>query len=200
VDPTPTFARGLADGLQAEGFQVEEPESVKAWAVLQPKALLVACLDTEPDLLRWADSVDSIVTVAATSRDEVQALRMASALGCTSVFNRGRPRDFIVRCVVEAAGGHLLLPASILGTIAALIPSDEARLTKADIGVLRSLASGRSVGEAAYDLGYSRRQMYRHLNRIYARLGASNRTQALLLAVREGLILDDDMEDPRGRA
>jgi DNA-binding CsgD family transcriptional regulator len=44
------------------------------------------------------------------------------------------------------------------------------------------------VGELAESVGYSERAMYRQLRRLYERLGATNRTEALLQALRRGLI------------
>jgi DNA-binding NarL/FixJ family response regulator len=51
-----------------------------------------------------------------------------------------------------------------------------------EIGWLRDLANGVSVGRIAEGAGYSERMMFRLLRDLYARLGARNRTEALMLA------------------
>ena len=48
---------------------------------------------------------------------------------------------------------------------------------------LRSLSQGMTVDELADRAGYSERAMYRQLRRLYERLGAANRTEALLQAM-----------------
>jgi DNA-binding CsgD family transcriptional regulator len=53
---------------------------------------------------------------------------------------------------------------------------------------LRSLAAGETVAELSLRLGYSERELYRRLRRLYSKMGASGRTDALLRAVRWGLL------------
>jgi DNA-binding CsgD family transcriptional regulator len=56
---------------------------------------------------------------------------------------------------------------------------------------LRLLGQGGTVAALAQSAAYSEREIHRLLAGIYRRLGASNRTDALLRAERWGL-LDDD--------
>lgn len=53
---------------------------------------------------------------------------------------------------------------------------------------LRSLADSATVGRLARLSGYSEREMYRLLNRVYSRIGAQTRTEALLIAQRRGCL------------
>jgi DNA-binding CsgD family transcriptional regulator len=55
---------------------------------------------------------------------------------------------------------------------------------------LRYLADLGTVAGLARSLGCSEREMYRKLGGVYARLGASNRSEALELARRRGLLGD----------
>jgi DNA-binding CsgD family transcriptional regulator len=61
-------------------------------------------------------------------------------------------------------------------------------LTVEELTWLRSLAAGETVTELSLSLGYSERELYRRLRRLYTRMGASGRTDALLRAVRWGLL------------
>jgi DNA-binding NarL/FixJ family response regulator len=56
------------------------------------------------------------------------------------------------------------------------------------ISWLQALASGETVAELSLRLGYSEREMYRRLRRLYSRIGATGRTDALLRASRWGLL------------
>lgn len=54
--------------------------------------------------------------------------------------------------------------------------------------VLAELAGGLSNKEVAQRLGIEPSTVENHLNHIFRKLGAQNRTQAVVLAIRHGLI------------
>ena len=68
-----------------------------------------------------------------------------------------------------------------------------AGLTPREIEVLRLIARGAATAEVAAQLGISRKTAGTHIERIYAKTGASSRSTATLFALRSGLIggLDD---------
>jgi DNA-binding NarL/FixJ family response regulator len=63
-----------------------------------------------------------------------------------------------------------------------------AGLSDGEVEWLRALAGGQSVDELAWTSGYSSRTMYRRLSVVYRRLGARQRTAALLKAADMGLL------------
>ena len=65
---------------------------------------------------------------------------------------------------------------------------DQRGLTERHIEILQHLANGSTPGEAADHLGIAIKTLNNHLGVVYRRLGAKNVTQALLLALRLGLI------------
>jgi DNA-binding CsgD family transcriptional regulator len=68
-----------------------------------------------------------------------------------------------------------------------------AGLTPREIEVLGLIARGAATGDVASRLGISRKTAGTHIERIYAKTGASNRSTATLFALRSGLLgaLDD---------
>lgn len=83
------------------------------------------------------------------------------------------------------------LPTPTARTLAGALapPGDDAAV----LGVheeewLVALADGRTVAALARSAGYSQREMYRLLSDVYGRLGATTRTEALLIADRRGLL------------
>jgi len=66
--------------------------------------------------------------------------------------------------------------------------SGPAGLTPRELEVLRLIASGASTGQAARTLGISSKTAGTHVERIYAKTGASSRSTATLFALRHGLI------------
>ena len=61
-------------------------------------------------------------------------------------------------------------------------------LTPRELGVLRSLATGKTNRQIAHELHLSLSTVKRHLERIISKLGVSDRTQAAVKAVELGLI------------
>jgi DNA-binding CsgD family transcriptional regulator len=73
--------------------------------------------------------------------------------------------------------------------------SGPAGLTPRELEVLRLIARGASTGQAARTLGISSKTAGTHVERIYAKTGASSRSTATLFALRHGLIDELDPLD-----
>jgi two-component system, NarL family, response regulator LiaR len=69
-------------------------------------------------------------------------------------------------------------------------------LTRRERDVLELIARGRSNKRIALELGISEKTVKTHVGHLLAKLGVTDRTQAALLAVQQGL-LDDDGRDRR---
>jgi DNA-binding NarL/FixJ family response regulator len=65
---------------------------------------------------------------------------------------------------------------------------EQGSLTPRELGVLRSLATGKTNRQIAHELHLSLSTVKRHLERIISKLGVSDRTQAAVKAVELGLI------------
>ncbi|HET8614534.1 MAG TPA: response regulator transcription factor [Actinomycetales bacterium] len=61
-------------------------------------------------------------------------------------------------------------------------------LTARELDVLTCLGEGRSVAQVAQRLHLSESTVKTHVSRVYEKLGAANRTQAVMAAVRLGLL------------
>jgi HD-GYP domain-containing protein (c-di-GMP phosphodiesterase class II) len=71
-----------------------------------------------------------------------------------------------------------------------------AGLTTREVEVLRLVARGLSYRQVAERLVISRKTASNHVERIYAKIGVSNRAMASLFAVKHGLLLADALHDP----
>ena len=70
----------------------------------------------------------------------------------------------------------------------ALRPTAESGLTPRHVEILQQLAAGCTPTEAAEELGITIKTLNNHLGVAYRRLGTRNVTQAVLTAVRQGII------------
>ena len=61
-------------------------------------------------------------------------------------------------------------------------------LTPRETEVLRSLADGMSTPEIAEELGITRNTLRTHIHNIMGKLGARSKLEAVLTAIREGIV------------
>lgn len=90
-----------------------------------------------------------------------------------------------------AAGLSVGIPAMVSIMKDNILPEQEElidHLTDREIEVLQLLARGNSNKQIALDLLISEHTVKFHVSSIYSKLGASNRTEAVRLGVRRGLI------------
>lgn len=69
------------------------------------------------------------------------------------------------------------------------------RLTAKETLVLKLAASGRSNKEIAQELRLSPRTVQTHLASVFSKMGASSRTEAVIKALRLGVLSEADLED-----
>ena len=138
------------------------------------------------------------VVVAAGQLDPISVCDALDA-GATS-FLRLAPAtpDELIRTVREAARGEDSVPAEMLpGVLSGLerlarrhqaYPDTQPGFTEREVTVLRLLAEGWAVAEIAREMSYSERTIKNVVHDITVRLGLRNRTQAVAVAVRSGVI------------
>jgi DNA-binding NarL/FixJ family response regulator len=132
--------------------------------------------------------------VALTAHEEqpyVLAMLQAGASGYLTKSSRGRE---VVHAVRAAAAGETVFSPSIgrgvtrsaLGEGGPDVP-----LTPRERDVLFAAARGLGNKQIGVELGMSARTVQTHLTRVFAKLGVSSRTEAVLLAVQRGWVRAD---------
>jgi HD-GYP domain-containing protein (c-di-GMP phosphodiesterase class II) len=94
---------------------------------------------------------------------------------------------------LDQAAADAVLTAAGAGTRRRV--AGPAGLTPREIEVLGLIARGAATGDVAGQLGISRKTAGTHIERIYAKTGASSRSTATLFALRAGLLGLDDRPD-----
>lgn len=136
--------------------------------------------------------VDVVVLTMHADQSVIDAAFKAGAAGylvkdCTT-------DDIVATIEGVAAGDTVLSPdlATAMLASAAPLPAEpaagEALLTPREQDVLELIATGRSTNEVADALFISTKTVRHHLSSIYQKLESRDRTQALLTAVRMGII------------
>jgi DNA-binding NarL/FixJ family response regulator len=133
-----------------------------------------------------------------TGSGDTEELARGVESGASAVMYKSATLDEIVDAVRRLASGELLLTARAAMDLVHAAARDRARergareiaerLTPRERDVLHALADGLSDLEMAERLGLSKETIRTHMTRVMSRLGASSRLQALVIAVRYGLV------------
>lgn len=190
VDHSPAYRRGLELAFSEAGYEVDTPGDMGGWAASPGVRVLVATCRSGAEARRLAlaraRGTDA-VAVALLGDESPVAYREVLETGVEAAVARDAPLDCIVAVVRAALKGRTVLPSSVARTLARA-SENGGSFEDQHADWLRALARGVTVEELAESVGYSERAMYRQLRQLYERLGARNRTEALLQALRRGLI------------
>jgi two-component system, NarL family, response regulator DegU len=136
--------------------------------------------------------------VVLTMHDEDALREEAVRAGAAAFLTKDSSMQEVVTTAIATAAGEALsanLASSILNELrapqadAAIEPTAEpSPLTRREEEILQLIADGYSTSEVAGRLFISGKTVKNHLASIYAKLDARDRTQAVLSAVRIGII------------
>ncbi|GAA0505405.1 DNA-binding response regulator [Paractinoplanes deccanensis] len=191
ADPLPVFRHGVVEILRDAGFEPETPDDLFGWVRDEQTTVVVLTLKSEADwrtlegLRRTASDLVLIALLEEMSvRDSVRALRAGAACVMARDATPAAFRERF-RAVVR---GESVVPVDVLRelTAPATDPAVPDEPSPAERHWLRGLAQGATVGRLAAEAGYSERMMFRLLRDLYTRMGARDRTDALIMAQHRG--------------
>ncbi|MBO7940976.1 MULTISPECIES: response regulator [Streptomyces] len=210
VDDEPLVRAGLRAVLEAQPDIEVVGEAADGAAViplvrqLRPDVVamdvrmpLMDGIEATRAVLRSVADPPRIVVVTTFENDEYvyDALR-AGAAGF--LLKRARPAEIVHAVRLVAAGESLLFPASVRrmaadygdrgGNAAARDTLERARLTDREAEVLRLMTRGLSNAEIARRLVVGTETVKSHVSAVLAKLGARDRTQAVILAYESGFV------------
>lgn len=131
--------------------------------------------------------------VVLTSQGEDDILFRALETGASAFVGKTAPAEEILCAIRHAAVAAASFTATGLATAMARRQSTTARLALSprEREVLALLRDGESIPAIARTLYVSPSTAKTYVSRLYEKLGASNRSQALMAALRNGLIRSD---------
>jgi len=198
VDDHPIVTDGVVANLRA----ADEIEVVATGASAEDALALasaqrpdVLILDLELGERSGLDAIREIKAASPATRIVIFSAyageeRVASAFerGADSYVLKGTSSDELVAVVRAVAAGKPLIPGEIAAQLARAVRQPRRdRLTEREreiLGLLGAGLSNRAIGER---LGITERTVKFHVGEILARLGASNRAQAVAIAKARGL-------------
>ena len=188
----------LVDGFEVVGRVASGDEAVALAEEQRPDVFLMDValvgLNGLEATRQIVDRVPSVRVLVLTMHDDVATVARAVAAGAAGFVPKNAKREDLFRAVQSIADGngflHEQVTSRFLQSVGPLVESSLSaeRLTDRELEVLRHLSYGRSTKEIAKLLVVSEETVKTHLTRIYQKLGVGDRTAAVALALRRGLV------------
>jgi two-component system, NarL family, response regulator YdfI len=168
---------------------------------LQPDVVLVDLDSLADESMSPAIELDDMVHNSALVilTDDPGNFLAADALrsGVRAILPREATADAIVAAIEASVTGLVVLHPDALRSLLSPIPSGDQPelepsdqiLTPREIEVLRMIAEGLGNKEIASKLRISDHTVKFHISSIFAKLGASSRTEAVTIGIRGGMIM-----------
>jgi DNA-binding NarL/FixJ family response regulator len=196
VDDHPMVCEGVRSMLEPAGVQIAGEagtgeDALRMAAALEPDVVL---LDLElPDLdglavLRRLKALERpIAVLVVTMHDDPALVRRAVEGGAAGYVLKGVGRGELLSALEAVRhGGSVFDPSLLRATLSE--PKAGEALTSAEQEMLRLVAQGLTNREIGKRLHWSVGTVKKYLQRTLDKLGASDRTQAAVEAVKRGLL------------
>lgn len=199
VDDHELIRDGLAGVLELEpdmtvaGQAASVADALSAYAELAPDVVVADLqlqdgtgLDIVRSIRREDDTTGVVILTMHAGDDQIFAALEAGASG---FVGKDAPSGEVVRAARHAAvSPRSFVCAGLAQAMMRRATAESTRLTDREHDVLLLLADGLGAGEIGKRLYLSESTAKSHIAKIYHKLGAANRAQALVTAMRIGLL------------
>jgi DNA-binding NarL/FixJ family response regulator len=201
VDDHKLLRQGLRRAVEEAGFDVvgeagDGEEAVRLAAALRPDLVLMdvtmPVLDGIEATRRLRLTAPDARVVILTMHGEEETIDRALRAGAVAYLLKDCSTDQVAATLHAVAAGETDLSADLARSLLAELPGPEpalaTSLSQREVEVLQRFADGCSTVEVGERLYISAKTVKNHLASIYEKLDARDRTQAVLTAVRMGII------------
>jgi DNA-binding NarL/FixJ family response regulator len=196
VDDHPLLREGIAAvvGSEADIEVVAEAangtEAIEKFRALRPDVTL---MDIQMPVVNGLDAIVEIrkhfpearIIVLTTYSGDVQVAKAFKA-GASGYLLKSMLRKELVETIRSVHAGHRRIPPEIAVGMAEHYADDH--LTAREIDILKQVAAGNANKMVADNLHISEETVKSHMRSILSKLGANDRTHAVTIAIKRGII------------
>lgn len=184
-------------GMKVVGTAANGAEAVRLAQELQPDVILLDLVMPQMDGVQATKEIKKVWPQARilvlTSFAEDHMVFSAIKAGATGYMMKDTSSDALIQAIRDTYLGKPALGPGIARKLMDDIQEREGGaeetgdLTERETEILQQMALGKTNQEIADELYLSERTVRTHVTNILAKLGLSNRTQAVLYALRQGI-------------
>jgi NarL family two-component system response regulator LiaR len=183
----------LQDDIEVVGEAGDGEEALEAVRRLGPDVALMDLVMPRMDGIEAirhirAESPQTRVIVLTSFVDEDKMLPAVRAGAAGYLLKDVEPQELVTAIRTVHGGAALLHPAVVAELVREATTPRGDGLTEREREVLALIARGRANKAIAFELGVSEKTVKTHVSNILGKLNLTDRTQAALYAVREGLV------------
>ena len=201
VDDHELIRQGLAraferdDSMSVVGQAATVAEALTAWRTLRPDVVVTDLQlpdGTGLDIVRAVRSEsEDVGLVMLTMHTGDAQIFAAMEAGASAFLNKdARGADVVSAAKHAARAPRSFLSSGLAGAVMRRATTAAAQLSPREQEILGLLAEGLRAGEIAGRLYLGESTVKTHITHIYEKLGAVNRAQALVTAMKRGLLFD----------
>jgi DNA-binding NarL/FixJ family response regulator len=200
ADDHPMTRAGLVAWLEREeGIELvgQAVDGESAWRGIKDSRPDVAMLDIEMPKGNGIDITKQVVkeqpetnVLILTAYNAQQYVMAAIRAGAKGFLLKTAPFDQVRKAIFDVAKGIFYLDAAVSLKDSLKEPEE---LSPREKEVLLLAGQGMPGHEVAMRLSITERTVQAHLASIYGKLGARNKTEAILIALKRGVVLLDDL-------
>jgi DNA-binding NarL/FixJ family response regulator len=204
VDDQTLFRTGLTslltedERVEVVGQAVDGADAVKQAAKVKPDVVLMDIRMPNVDGIEATRQIiESVpgtkVLVLTTFETDSQVIQALKA-GASGYVLKDSSAAAIVSSIVAVMAGEKVMASAVANRVLEMLTGTTTPkefydgLTNREIEILKLLANGMANKQIAYRLKISEKTVRNHVSNTYEKLGIYDRSQAVLYAVRKGLV------------
>ncbi|MBQ4493710.1 MAG: response regulator transcription factor [Elusimicrobiaceae bacterium] len=209
ADDQTLFREGIKDVLTSEkwievvGEAADGEEAVSLVKKLKPEVILMDIKLPKKDGIAATKEIKKTmpqinILMLSSYEDEAHVMEAIQA-GANGYLSKMLPAAELVNSIKTFTTEGLMIPQQLMGKLLQGLrkmgdgsnPASQNVLTKTEIKVLDLLGRGMSNKELAIELGCQVKTIKNHLNNAFHKLDVSSRTEAVVKAIKLGIISPD---------
>ncbi len=187
-DPRVEVVGQAADGAEAAKLVAKQKPDVVLMDLKMPKT---DGIEATRQIIEADPGVKVLIlTTFETDSQVIQALKA----GASGYVLKDSSADAIVSSIVAVMSGEKVMASAVANRVLEMLSGTTTpkefydSLTNREIEILKLLANGMANKQIAYRLKISEKTVRNHVSNTYEKLGIYDRSQAVLYAVRKGLV------------